>query len=41
MAITAVLVDDDEGLCECLIPVLHDLTDVHQSDSPVAQLKSR
>ncbi|MDB5846079.1 MAG: hypothetical protein JWP79_3389 [Polaromonas sp.] len=28
MAITAVLVDDDEGLCECLVPVLHDLADV-------------
>lgn len=28
MAIIAVLVDDDEGLCECLIPVLKDLTDV-------------
>jgi hypothetical protein len=27
MAILAVLVDDDEGLCECLIPVLKDLTD--------------
>lgn len=32
MAITAVLVDDDEGLCECLIPMLHDLTDVHVVD---------
>lgn len=32
MAITTVLVDDDEGLCECLIPVLHDLTDVHVVD---------
>ncbi|MDB5870264.1 MAG: hypothetical protein JWP96_2596 [Polaromonas sp.] len=28
MAITAVLVDDDEGLSECLIPVLKNLTDV-------------
>jgi DNA-binding NarL/FixJ family response regulator len=32
MAITTVLVDDDEGLCECLIPVLHDLTDVQVVD---------
>lgn len=32
MAITAVLVDDDEALCECLIPVLHDLTDVQVVD---------
>lgn len=32
MAITAVLVDDDEGLCECLMPVLHDLADVQVVD---------
>lgn len=32
MAILAVLVDDDEGLCECLIPVLKDLTDVRVLD---------
>lgn len=28
----AILVDDDEGLCECLIPVLKDLTDVRVVD---------
>ena len=28
MTINAVLVDDDEGMCECLIEVLKDLTDV-------------
>jgi len=32
MTITAVLVDDDEGLSECLIPVLQDLTDVQVVD---------
>lgn len=32
MAIKAVLVDDDEGLCECLIPVLKNLTDVRVVD---------
>lgn len=32
MAILAVLVDDDEGLCECLIPVLKDLTNVRVLD---------
>jgi DNA-binding NarL/FixJ family response regulator len=32
MVILAVLVDDDEGLCECLIPVLKDLTNVQVID---------
>lgn len=32
MEIIAILVDDDEGLCECLIPVLKDLTDVRVVD---------
>jgi DNA-binding NarL/FixJ family response regulator len=32
MAITAVLVEDDAGLCEGLIHALHDLTDVQVVD---------